>query len=94
MTTVTSETVFLVHLGSTRPGGHCGSQVVGINQIVWDPATNMLHVESDELLDQHTRYALIVSNGVQDAVGDPIETSEAFARFRHNLNFGQTKIPP
>ena len=93
VTTVTSETVFLVHLGSTRPGGHCGSQVVGINQIVWDPATNMLHVESDELLDQHTRYALIVSNGVQDAVGDPIETSEAFARFRHNLNFGQTKDP-
>ena len=48
-------------------------------------------MESDELLDQHTRYALIVTNGVQDAVGDPVETSEAFARFRHDLNFGRTK---
>ena len=91
VTTVTSETVFLVNLGSTRPRGHCDSQVVGINQLVWDPDTNTLHVESDELLDQHTRYALIVTNGVQDAVGDPVETSEAFARFRHDLNFGRTK---
>lgn len=90
VTTVTSETVFLVNLGSTRPNGHSGGQVVGVNQIVWDPATNMLHVESDELLDQHTRYALLVTNGIQDAGGDPVETSEAFARFRHDLNFGQT----
>ena len=93
VTTVTSATVFLVNLGSTRPRGHCDSQVVGINQIVWDPETNMLHVESDALLEQHTRYALIVTNGIHDADGDPVETSEAFARFRHNLNFGQTKDP-
>src|SRR2546428_13405343 len=63
-----------------------------LRYLVWDPDTNTLHAESDELLDQHSRYALIVTNGVQDAVGDPVETSEAFARFRHDLNFGQTKV--
>ena len=88
VTTATSETVFLVNLGSTLPDG---GQVVGINQLVWDPDTNTLHAESDELLDQYTRYALIVTNGVQDAVGDPVETSKAFARLRHDLHFGRTK---
>ncbi len=56
--TVTSESVFLLNLGSTLIDGNSGGQVIGINQIVWDPETNTLHVESDELLEQHTRYAL------------------------------------
>jgi hypothetical protein len=52
--------------------------VVGINQVVWDPATNTLHAESNDLLDQHTRYALIVTNGVHDADGHSIEATLAF----------------
>ncbi|HLC42406.1 MAG TPA: hypothetical protein VJO34_12400, partial [Methylomirabilota bacterium] len=67
--------------------------MIGINQVVWDPATNTLHAESDELLDQHTRYALIVTRGARDLLGDPVEASEAFKRFRHLLNFGHTKDP-
>ena len=78
---VTGETVFLISLGSTlgpRDGG--GSQV-GINQVVWDPGTNTLHVESDELLDQHTRYLLVVTRGVRDRSGRPVAASAAFRRF-------------
>ena len=30
------------------------AHVTGINQIVWEPAVNTLHAESDQLLDQHT----------------------------------------
>ena len=88
--TVRSDTVFLVSLGSTLPGGAPAGRKVGINQVVWDVESSTLHVESDELLDQHTRYALIVTRGVRDAAGDPVESSEAFRRFRHDLNFGQT----
>src|SRR5690349_23831336 len=88
VSTVNSTTVYFVSLGSTLGGG--SGQVVGINQVVWDPATLTLHAESDELLDQHTRYALIVTNGIRDAAGDPVEAG-AFATFRHDLNFGQTK---
>jgi len=91
--TVNSNTVFLVSLGSTLAGGSPGGNVVGINQIVWDPDTNTLHVESDELLDQHTQYALLVTKGIRDATGRPVEASEDFSRFRHDLNFGQTKDP-
>jgi hypothetical protein len=90
---VNSHDIFLVSLGDTLPGGDKGGEVVGINQIVWDPPTKTLHVESDQLLDQHTTYALIVTNGVLDATGQPVQASDAFTRFRHDLNFGQAKDP-
>jgi pimeloyl-ACP methyl ester carboxylesterase len=90
LTTVTSQTVFLISLGSTLPDGNASGRIVGINRVVWDPLTNTLHAESDELLDQHTRYALVATNGLRDAQGRPIEASEDFQRFRHDLNFGQT----
>ncbi len=93
VTTVNSTTVFLVKLGDTTSTEDRGGQIVGINQTVWDVATNTLHVESDELLDQHTRYALIVTRGVHDAAGQPVEASDEFSRFRHDLSFGQTDDP-
>jgi hypothetical protein len=76
---VTSDNVFLVRL----PDGG----VTGINQLTWHPATNTLHVEPDEQLDQHTTYLFVVTTGVRDAAGDPIEA----ANWRRELNFGQTK---
>ena len=81
---VNSSNVFLVNLD--------GGPAVGINQVVWDPASNTLYAESDALLDQHARYALVVTRGVRDAAGDPVEVG-AFATFRHDLNFGQTDDP-
>jgi hypothetical protein len=92
---VNSGDVFLVSLGDTLPGRDPGGEVVGINQVVWDPASNTLHVESDQLLDQHTRYALIVTNGVLDTAvpAQPVQASEVLTRFCHDLNFGQTHDP-
>lgn len=81
--TVTSQSVFLISLGSTLGGEEDEKgRVVGINQIVWDTFTNTLHVESDELLAQHTRFAMIVTRGVRDEGGAPVEASGAFRRFR------------
>jgi hypothetical protein len=82
--TVTSKTVFQISLGDTLPGGDKGGEVVGINQIVWDPASNTLHVQSDELLDQHTRYALIVTQGIQDLSGHHVKSSQEFKHFVHH----------
>ena len=85
---VTSDTVFLVSLGSTLGGGSAGHKV-GINQIVWDPASLTLHAESDELLEPHTRYLLVVTGGVRDARGHAIvgggfddDAAEALGRTR------------
>ena len=77
---VTSETVFVFELGAAHG-------FVGINQVVWDQDANTLHAESDELLDQHARYLLVVTDGVHDTAGDAVES----AQFRKLLNFGQTK---
>jgi hypothetical protein len=86
--TVTSGTVRLVSLGSTVPGQNnmpWGTEV-GIDQVVWDTFTNTLHVESDALLAQHTRFALIVTRGIRDANGSPVMASGEFWRF---LTFGR-----
>ena len=97
--TVSTRTVFLIELRCRHDkrmmaamttkkcddDRHRGVKVVGINQVVWDTFTNTLHVESDELLDQHTRYALIVTRGVRDLYGSRIEATQAFRRFRQNV---------
>jgi hypothetical protein len=84
---VTSDTVYLVNLGDTLSGWGFG-QRVGINQVVWDVASKTLAVESDAQLAEHSRYVLVVTNGVRDAAGNPVEAGP-FGRFRHDLNFGQ-----
>jgi hypothetical protein len=78
VSSVTSSTVFLVSLGDTLDPHDHGGQVIGINQVVWDVATTTLHVESDQLLDQHTRYALIVTSGIHDPSGDPVQATREF----------------
>ena len=52
---VSSDNVFLVQLSD--------GSVTGINQVVWESPVNTLHAESDQLLDQHERYLLVVTNG-------------------------------
>src|SRR5712691_9481871 len=81
--TVTSGTVFLVRIGNLSDPDDFRAQVIGINQVVWDPATLTLFANSDQHLDQHTRYLLIVTNRVHDAAGEPIEASEEFRELRH-----------
>ena len=80
LASATSSTIFLV-----GPGGH----KVGIAQLVWDPAHTTLYAESDEQLAQSTTYLLVVTRGVRDAAGKPLDATS----FRHDLNFGRTKDP-
>ena len=81
LASVTSETVYLVNLGNTLTGHGFGHKV-GINQVAWDAAGKTLVFESDELLQEHSRYVLVVTNGVRDAAGDPVEGGR-WAHFRH-----------
>ena len=89
VSTVSSDTVFLVSLGSTIGHGSFGDKV-GINQIVWDSATNTLHVESDEFLNQRTRYAVVVTSGVRDTEGKPV-SGELFDQFRKHSKFNHKR---
>src|SRR5215471_4591475 len=80
--TFNSNTVFLVRLGSLFDPDDGPHPVIGINQVVWDPASLTAFAESDKHLEQHTSYLLIVTNGVTDPTGDPVEASKDF-RTRH-----------
>lgn len=88
---VNSSTVYLVNLGDTLTLRGFGDRV-GINQVVWDPATNTLALQPDELLQQHSRYLLVVTNGVRDAKGQRIEDGDdrghAFHEYDRDLRDG------
>ena len=84
--TVTSQTVFLLRLGNLSGYDDFFPQLIGINQVVWDPATLTLFFESDQHLDQHTSYLLIVTDGVHDAAGNPIRASEEFRELRRRVD--------
>jgi alpha-beta hydrolase superfamily lysophospholipase len=75
---VNSRTVFLVRLA---PGARA---TIGINQIVWDPASRELSFRPDEALEQHTSYALVVTTGVRDSHGNAIGIASGFRRDRSN----------
>jgi dienelactone hydrolase len=57
-----------------QPFGH----VTPINAVMYDPATNTAYAEPDEILSQHRRYALVVTDAVRDAKGDPVEPDPEF----------------
>ena len=86
-TTVNSSTVYLLNLGDTLSGKGFG-QKIGINQVQWDVATKTLVFESDELLNQHATYLLVVTNGVKDVAGDAIEAGDFDRYLRGELSFG------
>ena len=62
--TVNSNTVFVIRVADTSNPGIFDPKIIGINQVVWDTLTNTLFVQTDERLDQHTTYLLIVTKGV------------------------------
>jgi hypothetical protein len=84
-TSVTSETVFLIRLPHGAGVHEREERRIGINQIVWHAATHTLHAMADELLDQHTRYALLVTRGVRDTSGAAIDANGTFRRFRQTV---------
>jgi dienelactone hydrolase len=87
VSTVNSNTVFLLQLpgrGLVEADGDISNpHVIGINQIVWDPASLTLFAESNDHLDEDSNYLLIVTTGVHDAGGNPIAAGPAFAQFIH-----------
>lgn len=80
ISTVNSRTVFLIPLSSGQPA----YQVIGIDQVVWNPERNRLFAKSADLLDQHSRYALIVTNEIRDMHGAPVAASRTFEHLRRS----------
>jgi uncharacterized protein (TIGR03437 family) len=49
-----------------------------INQVIYDPATNTAYAKPDDVFDQHRRYALVVTDAVLDAAGNPVAPDPNF----------------
>jgi hypothetical protein len=85
VSTANSSTIFLVKLPGRGLGEdefeHSTPQVIGINQIVWDPASLTLFAESNDHLDEDSNYVLVVTTGVRDASGNPIAAAANFSQF-------------
>jgi len=85
---VNSSNAFFVELGDAdldAPADRSengASRVIGVNQLVWDPATPVLAAQSNEQLRQHTRYAFVLTKGVLDFAGAPVAAAEGLERFR------------
>jgi hypothetical protein len=61
-----------------EPGVQQRGDRIGVNQVVWDPATNTAYAKPDAVLDQHRRYALVVTDAVRDAAGTPVGSDNAW----------------
>lgn len=70
--------VALENLTRDEPGIHKPGDTIPINQVVWDPATNAAYAKPDSVLDQHRRYALVVTDAVKDAAGDAVGSDAAY----------------
>jgi hypothetical protein len=81
LASVNSDSIFLIGLGDVQTAAGIGERI-GINRVVWNPADNVLSFESDKLLEQHARYALVVTTKVRDARGAPLDAG-SFGQLIH-----------
>ncbi len=71
--------VALDNLTAEEPGINQTGDHIAPDQVVWDPSTNTAYAKPVSVLDQHRRYALIVTDAVKDASGAAVQADPAFA---------------
>ena len=54
------------------------SEITGVNQIFYDPATHCAFAKPNAILSQQSRYLLLVTDAVQDASGHKVKESQSF----------------
>ncbi len=70
--------VALDNLTGEEPGIHKPGDRIPVNQVVYDPATNTVYAKPDTVLDQHRRYALVVTDAVKDTAGNAVGPDAAY----------------
>ncbi len=71
--------VALDNLTQDEPGINKPGDVVAIDRAIWDPAGNSVYAKPAGVLDQHRRYALVVTDAVTDASGLAVAADPAFS---------------
>ena len=71
--------------GNSLLKGSVIGEVTGLNRIVWDPIEKTIHGRPDVFLDEHTRYAIVVTDRIRDVSGKPISASPEFETYKTDL---------
>ena len=71
--------VALDNLTTEEYGLYRTGDAIPVNEIVYDPTTNTAYAKPEEVLDQHRRYAIVVTDAVRDATGLPLTVAADFA---------------
>ncbi|MGI8988905.1 MAG: alpha/beta hydrolase family protein [Bryobacteraceae bacterium] len=70
--------VALDNLTNEEYGIETTGEIIPINEVGYDPTTQTGYAKPDYLLDQHRRFAIIVTDGVTDTSGAPVQPDPAF----------------
>ncbi len=70
--------VALENLTDEEFGVHKTGDVDPINEVIYDPATNTAFAKPDSAMDQHRRYAIVVTDAIRDAAGSPVRADAGF----------------
>ena len=76
--------VALDNLTADEIGLNKTGDTIRINEVVYDPATLTAFAKPDSSLDQHRRYALVVTIAVKDAAGDAVAAAPAYVACQAN----------
>ncbi len=86
--------IFFVFLGGVPGDGYRADRlfkITPINQVLYDPATNTAYAKPNELLFEHSHYALVVTSAIRDVVGDPVVADPAYLAYLASL--GSPLVP-
>ena len=70
--------VALDNLTQEEHGINFTGQMLYLTQMVYDPTTNSLYGKPDGNLDQHRRYAIVVTDVIRDLAGDPVTADPGY----------------
>ncbi len=71
--------VALNNIESDEPGVNKPGDMVAADELIYDPSTNTAYAKPIVPLDQHRRYAFIVTDAVKDAAGASVARDPAFS---------------
>jgi pimeloyl-ACP methyl ester carboxylesterase len=70
--------VWLENLTQDEYGLQRAGHVTPINQVSYEPQSHAAFAKPDEFLDQHRRYALVVTDAVLDMAGAPVKADSGY----------------
>ena len=82
-----SDGIFYVALDNATTdeiGLNKSGDTIRINEVVYDPATFTAFAKPDSVLDQHRRYALVITTSVKDAAGAAVAAAPEFIACQSN----------